>query len=451
MWNVFGIAVLLSSFLLVAQAETQDKAQFQEEESVSRGAVIYFYRMKSFTDSMRNPTLYTRGRPLVKLEKNRFFALPVPAGTHYFSWSEQPKKGEEAWVTVNPDQMVFFKVRWREIVPVSEASATRDMRNLAAVESKDIFDSTVERTAPAEMRVALQRRLVVQEVDENISSSERERAELDFDSVRQNPALPRPPAGLEDSPLTLDQLLALLEADIAEELILDKIALSGCQCDTAAAAIITLKGAGASDELIRQIIVGRIEASRPSRADKEASNYQIQQAISSGVQGKVQSLSCTASSSLGDLYRYSDYLDYKVTWMSNLGQISAAAKQANDNYQSYTVEDVDPGFYLSSLILVIAPSGKMSEIMNAGEIKHVVMRRRKTKREEVIQPLEVEISSADYGNLLGANFSANIASARFDPTQVLDLASRGDLEAIIITSKGEKRCWVDNYKLIPMF
>ena len=243
MWNVFGIAVLLSSFLLVAQAETQDKAQFQEEESVSRGAVIYFYRMKSFTDSMRNPTLYTRGRPLVKLGKKRFFALPVPAGTHYFSWSEQPKKGEEAWVTVNPDQMVFFKVRWREIVPVSEASATRDMRNLAAVESKDIFDSTVERTAPAEMRVALQRRLVVQEVDENISSSERERAELDFDSVRQNPALPRPPAGLEDPPLTHDQLLALLEADIAEELILDKIALSGCQCDTAAAAIITLKGA----------------------------------------------------------------------------------------------------------------------------------------------------------------------------------------------------------------
>ena len=230
-----------------------------------------------------------------------------------------------------------------------------------------------------------------------------------------------------------------------------EIALSGCQCDTAAAAIITLKGAGASDELIRQIIVGRIEASRPSRADKEASNYQIQQAISSGVQGKVQSLSCTASSSLGDLYKYSDYLDYKVTWMSNLGQISAAAKQANANYQSYTVEDVDPGFYLSSLILVIAPSGKMSEIMNAGEIKHVVMRRRKTKGEEVIQPLEVEISSADYGNLLGANFSANIASARFDPTQVLDLASRGDLEAIIITSKGEKRCWVDNDKLIPMF
>ena len=61
-------------------------------------------------------------------------------------------------------------------------------------------------------------------------------------------------------------LLDLLDADISEDIILEKIALSGCQCDTSAEAIITLKGAGASDELIRQIIVERIEASRPSRA-----------------------------------------------------------------------------------------------------------------------------------------------------------------------------------------
>lgn len=176
MRNVFGIAILLSSLLLQVQAEMQDKAQYQEEESVSRDAVIYFYRMKSFTDSVLNPTIYTSGRPLVKLEKNRFFALPVPAGTHYFSWSDQPKKGEEAWVTVDPGQMVFFKIRWREIKPTSEASATRDMRNLTAVEIDNIFDPTVERTALDEMRVALQSRLAVQEVDEYLPSSEIEAA-----------------------------------------------------------------------------------------------------------------------------------------------------------------------------------------------------------------------------------------------------------------------------------
>ncbi len=266
MSHVFGIAVLLSSLLLPVQAKTQDEAQIQEENFVFRDAVIYFFRTKSSTDSMLNPTLYTRGRPLVKLKKKRFFALTVPAGTHYFSWTDQPKKREEAWVTVDPGQMYFFKVRWREIKPVSEASATRDMRNLAAVESKNIFDPNVGRTAPAEMRVALQRRLVVRVVDENVSGPEREKAELDFNSVRQDPAPPRLTAGSEDPPLNLDQLLALLEADISEEIIVDKIALSGCRCDTSAAAIITLKRAGASDELIRQIIADRKKAPRPSRA-----------------------------------------------------------------------------------------------------------------------------------------------------------------------------------------
>ena len=249
----------VSDEMVEAYRKRSEQTQLQEEESVSYDAVIYFYRMKSFTDSSLNPTLYTRGRPLVKLEKNRFFALPVPAGTHYFSWSDQPKEGQEAWVTVGPGQMGFFKVRWREIKPVSETSATRDMRDLEAVEVKNIFDPSVERTTPGEMRVALQARLIIQ-------SMEKGETEVDLEPVRQNPAFPRPTAGSEDPPLTLDELLALLEADIAEEIILAKIALSGCQCDTSASAIITLKGAGASDEMIRQIIVARTEAPRPSPA-----------------------------------------------------------------------------------------------------------------------------------------------------------------------------------------
>ena len=262
---MFGIAVLLSSLLLPVQAKTQDNAQLQEEEFIPREAVIYFYRTKSSTDSMRNPTLYTRGRPLVTLEKKRFFVLTVPAGTHYFSWTDQPKKREEAWVTVDPGQISFFKVRWREIKPVSEASATRDMRNLVAVESKNIYDSDVGRTPPAEMRVALQRRLVVQVVDEDVTGSERENAELDFESGQQDSLPSRPTAGSEDPPLNLDQLLALLEAGISEEIILEKIALSGCRCDTSAETIITLKDAGASDQLIRQVIIERKKAPRTSR------------------------------------------------------------------------------------------------------------------------------------------------------------------------------------------
>ena len=256
------ILLVLAVGTVWGQEERKTDAEIRQiliNESISYDAVIYFYRMKSFTDSSLNPTLFTRGRPLVKLEKKRFFALPVPAGTHYFSWSDQPKEGQEARVTVGPGQVGFFKVRWREIKPVSETSATRDMRDLEAVEVKNIFDPSVEMTTLGEMRVALEARLIVQ-------SMEKGETEVDLEPVRQNPALPRATAGSEDPPLTLDELLALLEADIVEEIILAKIALSGCQCDISASAIITLKGAGASDELIRQIIVARTEAPRPSPA-----------------------------------------------------------------------------------------------------------------------------------------------------------------------------------------
>ena len=256
------ILLVLAVGTVWGQEERKTDAEIRQiliNESISYDAVIYFYRMKSFTDSSLNPTLFTRGRPLVKLEKKRFFALPVPAGTHYFSWSDQPKEGQKARVTVGPGQMGFFKVRWREIKPVSETSATRDMRDLEAVEVKNIFDPSVEMTTLGEMRVALEARLIVQ-------SMEKGETEVDLEPVRQNPALPRATAGSEDPPLTLDELLALLEADIVEEIILAKIALSGCQCDISASAIITLKGAGASDELIRQIIVARTEAPRPSPA-----------------------------------------------------------------------------------------------------------------------------------------------------------------------------------------
>ena len=74
-------------------------------------ATIWLYRTKSSTDSMLNPTIFARGKELAKLEKGQFFSLTVPAGTHYFSWTDRPKEKEEALVELKPGQMVFLKVR----------------------------------------------------------------------------------------------------------------------------------------------------------------------------------------------------------------------------------------------------------------------------------------------------------------------------------------------------
>lgn len=58
----------------------------------------------------------------------------------------------------------------------------------------------------------------------------------------------------QDAPITNREIIALLKEGISEDLILYKIQTSGCKCRTAAMDIMTLKGSGASETLIRGII-----------------------------------------------------------------------------------------------------------------------------------------------------------------------------------------------------
>ncbi len=55
-------------------------------------------------------------------------------------------------------------------------------------------------------------------------------------------------------PATSAGIIEMLQADVSEEIIMVKIDVDGCQCDTSAEAIIEFKSAGASDELVVAII-----------------------------------------------------------------------------------------------------------------------------------------------------------------------------------------------------
>ena len=58
----------------------------------------------------------------------------------------------------------------------------------------------------------------------------------------------------QDAPITNREIIALLKEGISEDLILHKIQTSGCKCRTAAMDIMTLKGSGASETLIKGMI-----------------------------------------------------------------------------------------------------------------------------------------------------------------------------------------------------
>jgi hypothetical protein len=114
----------------------------------STPATIWLYRPKSLTDSSFNPTIYSRGSALAKLEKGQFFALSVPPGTYYFSFTDNPKPGQEAWVTVASGQRAFFKVRYRQIKPVGPDEAAKDFRSLRPIEGSNVRNSGVLAKGP---------------------------------------------------------------------------------------------------------------------------------------------------------------------------------------------------------------------------------------------------------------------------------------------------------------
>lgn len=191
----------------------------------------------------------------------------------------------------------------------------------------------------------------------------------------------------------------------------------------------------------------------------ESSNWEIQQALADpgkhaiycqATAGFWRGMGDAAASGLAGRQHYQG--DYIVIFASNLGLIAMAANQAHERYETFDLEDVDPSLYKRSMTLLIRPSaGRMGNVAAAGQIKHVIIRRRKTKREDIIQPKSVELSAEVYSNLFGAEFVASSAIVEFDHRDVLDIASRGDVEAIVVTTAGERRCWVDNAKIKDMF
>lgn len=194
-------------------------------------------------------------------------------------------------------------------------------------------------------------------------------------------------------------------------------------------------------------------------APSRASDSDIQGAI---LDGKKHLLSCVAKEGFWrefgrgmaeELAGYKHYSgNYHVTFASNLGLVSISSHHRAQRYEQFTVDNVESILRAPSFTLFISANAvSMGDLMAAGQVSHVVIRRRKTKREDVIQPMNVETDGNVYTNLFGAEFVQSTAIVRFNYRGVLDIASRGDVEAVIITSTGERRCWVDNKKVVEMF
>ena len=86
----------------------------------------------------------------------------------------------------------------------------------------------------------------------------------------------------------------------------------------------------------------------------------------------------------------------------------------------------------------------------AASISHVVIRP-EDREEGVVQPLTFETEPVEFSNLFGAQFTSTRALATF-PAEAAPVASEDrDLEVVVITPAGERKCNVDNVDIRRMF
>ena len=94
-----------------------------------------------------------------------------------------------------------------------------------------------------------------------------------------------------------------------------------------------------------------------------------------------------------------------------------------------------------------APEEWQSTIDLPSVVEHVVLR----PEDPVVQSIELTSDPVVLQNLLGAEFTTTRVFATFPAAAVLDAISERDLEIVIITPNGERRCNVDNDRIYEMF
>lgn len=68
----------------------------------------------------------------------------------------------------------------------------------------------------------------------------------------------------QGDPLTVDEIVQMIKAGVSESVIMEKLKLDGCDCRASAVEIMTLRGAHASDALVREVIAASSRGVRRS-------------------------------------------------------------------------------------------------------------------------------------------------------------------------------------------
>ena len=145
---------------------------------------------------------------------------------------------------------------------------------------------------------------------------------------------------------------------------------------------------------------------------------------------------------------------YGVGGTTALARVAILASERKEKYlPAPSFEEATAIAKRDAFVLRITPMAiNMTQAAKLADeiVKHVVIRPRGDKKgKQTVQPLSIELTnSRTYENLFGATFETQGVIVEFDSEAVRSIASRKDVEVVIIATGGqERKCSLDDKRI----
>jgi hypothetical protein len=176
-------------------------------------------------------------------------------------------------------------------------------------------------------------------------------------------------------------------------------------------------------------------------ATQSLTNDEIESAIKAGSAGATSLLTCTVNDKLlGSMSR-----GFTVTVEGPLSRVMRAAADAKKKYRAFTIANVTEEMVASTVVIVAtphAPKLERSGWKQSPPVEHMVLKRLGVKNPgptDVLQPTAHETVESEWSNAMGGKFEGRGIVATFDLEAFRNMPA-GTLEAVLITSDGERSC-----------
>lgn len=133
---------------------------------------------------------------------------------------------------------------------------------------------------------------------------------------------------------------------------------------------------------------------------------------------------------------------YAVYLANAAGRIGFAAQHAKRLYKAFVPADATAEMRDASVVSVILEPHQPERSQNVYEVpspvEHMVLRV-KDNPATPVQPATFNIAPVEWGNLMGGKIQGTSATGTF-PLSALRELPAGDLEAVLVTQAGERKC-----------